>query len=170
MDYYTRTQSRHPKTKYSYIRSCKLGCLLYPENSHKFTLPPFNENIVLIILIFRFGGALDGAAAQFTEAFDSGMTANDFVNKMKKEGKLIMGIGHRVKSINNPDKRVTLISDFAKQNFPNTPMLDYARQVEQITTKKKPNLILNVDGCIALCFVDLLRHRYVTVRKNFKFI
>jgi len=106
----------------------------------------------------RFGGALDGAAAQFTEAFDSGMTANDFVNKMKKEGKLIMGIGHRVKSINNPDKRVTLISDFAKQNFPNTPMLDYARQVEQITTKKKPNLILNVDGCIALCFVDLLRH------------
>ena len=107
----------------------------------------------------RFGGALDGAAAQFTEAFDSGLSANDFVNKMKKEGKLIMGIGHRVKSINNPDKRVTLISDFAKQNFPNTPMLDYARQVEQITTKKKPNLILNVDGCIALCFVDLLRHR-----------
>ena len=108
----------------------------------------------------RFGGALDGAAAQFTEAFDSGLTANDFVNKMKKEGKLIMGIGHRVKSINNPDKRVTLISDFATQNFPSTPMLDYARQVEQITTKKKPNLILNVDGCIALCFVDLLRHRY----------
>jgi len=106
----------------------------------------------------RFGGALDGAAAQFTEAFDSGLTANDFVNKMKKEGKLIMGIGHRVKSINNPDKRVTLISDFAKQNFPRTIMLDYARQVEQITTKKKPNLILNVDGCIALCFVDLLRH------------
>ena len=109
----------------------------------------------------RFGGALDGAAAQFTEAFDSGLSANDFVNKMKKEGKLIMGIGHRVKSINNPDKRVVVVSEFAKQNFPTTPMLDYARQVEQITTKKKPNLILNVDGCIALCFVDLLRHRFV---------
>ena len=27
--------------------------------------------------------------------------------KAKKEGVLIMGIGHRVKSINNPDKRVT---------------------------------------------------------------
>ena len=114
----------------------------------------------------RFGGALDGAAQQFTEAFDSGMTANDFVNKMKKEGKLIMGIGHRVKSINNPDKRVTLVSDFAKENFPSTPMLDYARQVEQITTKKKPNLILNVDGCIALCFVDLLRHRYAKKGSN----
>jgi len=106
----------------------------------------------------RFGGALDGAARQFTEAFDSGLIANDFVNKAKKEGVLIMGIGHRVKSINNPDKRVTLISEYAKQNFPTTPLLDYGREVEQITTKKKPNLILNVDGCIALCFVDLLRH------------
>lgn len=26
-----------------------------------------------------------------------------------------------------------------------------------VTTKKKSNLILNVDGCIAVCFVDLLR-------------
>merc|ERR1712106_274836 len=112
----------------------------------------------LLTIRDRFGGALDGAAAQFTEAFDSGLSANDFVNKAKKEGWLIMGIGHRVKSINNPDKRVTLISEYAKEHFPNTPMLDFAREVEQITTKKKPNLILNVDGCIALCFVDLLRH------------
>jgi len=29
--------------------------------------------------------------------------------------------------------------------------------VEQITTKKRENLILNVDGCIAVCFVDMLR-------------
>lgn len=26
-----------------------------------------------------------------------------------------------------------------------------------MTTKKKANLILNVDGCIGVCFVDLLR-------------
>ncbi len=26
-----------------------------------------------------------------------------------------------------------------------------------MTTKKKANLILNVDGCIAVCFVDMLR-------------
>jgi len=105
----------------------------------------------------RFGGALDEAASMFTAAFDAGIIPMDFVNNTKKEGRLIMGIGHRVKSINNPDKRVTLIADFAKENFPSTPLLDYARQVEQITTKKKPNLILNVDGCIAVCFVDLLR-------------
>ncbi len=35
---------------------------------------------------------------------------------------------------------------------------DYALEVERITTRKKPNLILNVDGCIAVSFVDLLRH------------
>lgn len=28
---------------------------------------------------------------------------------------------------------------------------------EQVTTKKRETLILNVDGCIAACFVDLLR-------------
>jgi len=105
----------------------------------------------------RFGGALDGAAQMFTEAFDSGVTPMDFVNNTKKEGKLILGIGHRVKSINNPDKRVELIKGYAKENFPSTPLLDYSLKVEEVTTKKKPNLILNVDGCIALCFVDLLR-------------
>merc|ERR1712223_172560 len=105
----------------------------------------------------RFGGALDEAARMFTEAFDAGTIPMDFVNNTKKEGRLIMGIGHRVKSLNNPDKRVTLVAEFAKENFPCTPLLDYAREVEQITTKKKPNLILNVDGCIAVCFVDLLR-------------
>ena len=95
----------------------------------------------------------------FTEAFDSGLIPMEFVNKTRKEGKLIMGIGHRVKSINNPDKRVTLVKEFAKDNFPKTTMLDYALETESITTSKKPNLILNVDGCIAVCFVDLLRHR-----------
>uniref|UniRef100_A0A8C4TCC1 ATP-citrate synthase n=1 Tax=Erpetoichthys calabaricus TaxID=27687 RepID=A0A8C4TCC1_ERPCA len=105
----------------------------------------------------RFGGALDAAAKQFSKAFDSGLIPMEFVNKMKKEGKLIMGIGHRVKSINNPDMRVQILKDFVKQNFPATPLLDYALDVEKITTSKKPNLILNVDGFIGVAFVDLLR-------------
>jgi len=33
----------------------------------------------------------------------------------------------------------------------------YALEVEKITTGKRPNLILNVDGVIAVAFVDLLR-------------
>jgi len=36
--------------------------------------------------------------------------------------------------------------------------LDYALAVESVTTSKKDNLILNVDGCIAVCFVDLIRN------------
>ncbi|XP_014048335.2 ATP-citrate synthase isoform X2 [Salmo salar] len=106
----------------------------------------------------RFGGALDAAAKQFSKAFDSGMLPMEFVNKMKKEGNLIMGIGHRVKSINNPDMRVQILKDFVKKTFPSTQLLDYAMDVEKITTAKKPNLILNVDGFIGVAFVDLLRN------------
>jgi ATP citrate (pro-S)-lyase len=47
----------------------------------------------------RFGGALDGAARQFSEAYDSGLHPMEFVNSMRKKGQLIMGIGHRVKSV-----------------------------------------------------------------------
>jgi ATP citrate (pro-S)-lyase len=45
-----------------------------------------------------------------------------------------------------------------RNNFPKTPLLDFALEVEKITTVKKSSLILNVDGCIAVCFVDLLKH------------
>lgn len=106
----------------------------------------------------RFGGALDGSAKQFSEAYDSGLSPMDFVNKMRKDHKLILGIGHRVKSLNNPDMRVEIMKNFAFEHFPSTPLLSYALEVEKITTSKKPNLILNVDGTIATAFVDLLRH------------
>lgn len=106
----------------------------------------------------RFGGALDGAARQFSEAYDKGLHPHEFVNKMRQEGKLIMGIGHRVKSINNPDMRVKLMKDYIRQTFPTTPIFNYALEVEKITTSKKPNLILNVDGIVAVAVVDLLRH------------
>ncbi|KAG0786432.1 hypothetical protein G6F22_007629 [Rhizopus arrhizus] len=105
----------------------------------------------------RFGGALDGAASNFTKAYDSGMTPREFVTSMRKANKLIPGIGHKIKSRTNPDMRVELVKDYVKTHFPNTPILDYALKVEEITTSKKDNLILNVDGCIAVSFVDLLR-------------
>lgn len=49
----------------------------------------------------RFGGALDGAARMFSHGLDSGMAPMEFVNDMRKKGQLIMGIGHRVKSVRN---------------------------------------------------------------------
>mmetsp|Transcript_45509 Transcript_45509/g.102150 ORF Transcript_45509/g.102150 Transcript_45509/m.102150 type:complete len:464 (-) Transcript_45509:47-1438(-) len=105
----------------------------------------------------RFGGALDDAARQFSTAHDSGMAPKNFIDSMKKKNQLVMGIGHRIKSLANPDQRVEIIKNFAKQNFGKTEILDYALEVEQITTKKRANLILNVDGCIAVSFVDMLR-------------
>jgi ATP citrate (pro-S)-lyase len=105
----------------------------------------------------RFGGALDGAAMMFTEASDVGVDPEEFVKDMRKQNKLIMGIGHKIKSLANPDKRVEIIKQFALDNFSDNTVLKFALAVEQVTTKKKENLILNVDGCIAVCFVDMLR-------------
>ena len=106
----------------------------------------------------RFGGAIDGAAQMFSDAYDRGLTPNQFVDEMKQKGENIQGIGHRVKSIHNPDMRVSIMKDYAKKHFKATPLLDYALEVEKITTSKKDNLILNVDGCIGICFVDMLRN------------
>ena len=105
----------------------------------------------------RFGGALDGAAQMFSSAYDRGLSPQDFVNEMRKSHQLILGIGHKIKSRTNPDLRVTIIRDFALKNFPNCDLLNYALKVEQITTSKKENLILNVDGCVGVAFVDLMR-------------
>ena len=54
--------------------------------------------------------------------------------------------------------RVTLLKQFALENFSTTPLLNYALEVEKITTSKKPNLILNVDGVIGVSMVDMLRN------------
>jgi len=105
----------------------------------------------------RFGGALNAAAEQFSAAYDAKMTPKAWIADMKKKNEYISGIGHRVKSLENPDARVTIVKDFVKAQFPKCPLFDFALDVEQITTMKRSNLILNVDGAIAVAFVDLLR-------------
>jgi len=54
---------------------------------------------------------------------------------------------------------------FAKRHFKDTPVLNYALAVEQVTTQKKNNLILNVDGCIGVLLVDLLKELKFTDRE-----
>ena len=106
----------------------------------------------------RFGGAIDGAAQMFSDAYDRGLTPAQFVDGMKKKGENIQGIGHLIKNVHNPDMRVTILKEYAKKHFKTTALLDYALEVEKVTTAKKDNLILNVDGCIGICFVDMLRN------------
>jgi len=111
----------------------------------------------LLTIGSRFGGALDEAASMFSSARDTGLTPREFVDQSRKANKLISGIGHKIKSVNNPDLRVQLVKEYVLKHFPSHSLLDYALAVEKVTTAKKDTLILNVDGCIAVCFVDLLR-------------
>ncbi len=104
----------------------------------------------------RFGGAIDDAARYFKHAHDNNIPPEQFVEQMKQQGLLIPGIGHRVKSKRNPDKRVELLKQYTTTHFKNTPYLTYALKVEKITLEKAENLILNVDGCLAVCFLDAL--------------
>ena len=46
----------------------------------------------LLTIGSRFGGALDGAAEEFTKAFDKGLSPRDFVDTMRKENKLSMSL------------------------------------------------------------------------------
>jgi len=105
----------------------------------------------------RFGGAIDDAARYFKYANDKGMSPDEFLEYMKKEGKTISGIGHRVKSVRNPDLRVSGLKKYARAHFPQTSLLEFALEVEKITTSKKDNLILNVDGTIGVLMVDMWR-------------
>jgi ATP citrate (pro-S)-lyase len=113
----------------------------------------------------RFGGAIEDAGKDFYEAYKSKEKPADFVERMKTSGKYIMGIGHRIKSKFNPDKRVEVIKKYVASSFPEWNVLRYAIDVERITLEKKSNLILNVDGAIGACLIDLLLHYKVDVSK-----
>mmetsp|Transcript_19907 Transcript_19907/g.55933 ORF Transcript_19907/g.55933 Transcript_19907/m.55933 type:complete len:616 (-) Transcript_19907:19-1866(-) len=104
----------------------------------------------------RFGGAIDDAARYFFEAVNSGSSPMQFVNDMKKKGIRIPGIGHRIKSRDNRDKRVMIMREYAEANFPALKHLEFALKVEDITLSKAANLVLNVDGCIGALFLDLM--------------
>jgi len=104
----------------------------------------------------RFGGAIDDAARYFKDAYDRGLTPYEFVEGMKKKGIRVPGIGHRIKSRDNRDKRVQLLQKYAHTHFPSVKYMEYAVQVETYTLSKANNLVMNVDGAIGSLFLDLL--------------
>jgi ATP-citrate lyase alpha-subunit len=109
----------------------------------------------LIMIGPRFGGAVTDAGRFFKYAVDQKMSVDDFLAYMKKNHGPVPGIGHRVKSLRNPDKRVKELVGYVKSLNIKTPCLDFALAVEQVTAAKKDNLILNVDGTMAAVLVDI---------------
>lgn len=105
----------------------------------------------------RFGGAVTNAGKYFKMGVKE--YPNDipgFLSWMKQNVGPVPGIGHRVKSLKNPDQRVRYLVSYVKNETSlHTPCLDYALEVEKITTAKKDNLILNVDGTMGCILMDL---------------
>jgi ATP-citrate lyase alpha-subunit len=95
-------------------------------------------------------------ADHFRMGLNLRMGQREFVEHMKRQNVNIQGIGHRLHSVDNPDARVEIMIAFAREHFPATPVLDYALSVAEVTSRKKSNLILKVDGCIGVLFVDFL--------------
>lgn len=104
----------------------------------------------------RFGGAINGAAAIWHQAVSREMTAEELVADYSKRREYILGIGHRKYSVYKPDPRVKALIEHGQSVLRETPHLDFALAVEAITSKKRANLILNVDGVISSLFTDYL--------------
>ncbi len=109
----------------------------------------------------RFGWAVTWAGKRLADAVDRNISPWELVSEMKKKWIYIQWVGHKVKSIYDPDKRCELMRDIAN-TFPSTPHLDFALAVESITLQKKPNLILNVDGHIAALLLDMMQDMWFT--------
>lgn len=103
----------------------------------------------------RFGGAINESARAWLDGAQSGQTAKDFVDSYTKQGGIVPGIGHKKYRIDLPDPRVDALRIFAG-NSNDDRYLNFALSVQAVTTAKKGNLILNVDGAIAAILLDLL--------------
>lgn len=114
----------------------------------------------------RFGGAVNGAAGVWFDSVGAAIPAARVVEEHAVQKVYIPGIGHRKYRIDAPDPRVPLLVELVS-GIPH-PHLDFARAVEKLTTAKKPNLILNVDGTLAAVLLDLLQHEEKMEKEEMK--
>lgn len=106
----------------------------------------------------RFGGAINEAAATWLKGVSSEKEPAVIVEEYAAQRKYLLGIGHRKYSVDYPDPRVAAILDHTKK-LKAHPYTDFALAVQAITTQKKGNLILNVDGAIAAVLLDILAEK-----------
>ncbi len=103
----------------------------------------------------RFGGAINEAAATWLKGVSSGEDPATVVEEYAAQRKYLLGIGHRKYSVDYPDPRVSAVLAYTTKLSAH-PYTDFALAVQNITTQKKGNLILNVDGAIAAVLLDIL--------------
>ena len=103
----------------------------------------------------RFGGAVSGAAKEWFDALSNGKSSEELVEERARKKQLIPGIGHKKYRLDLPDPRTEALAVF-RDRIKITTYFDFAKSVEAITTQKKGNLILNVDGHIAALMLDVL--------------
>jgi ATP citrate (pro-S)-lyase len=101
----------------------------------------------------RFGGAINDAAGVWLDGIVNELTPKQLIDIRTKATGIVPGIGHKKYSLDNPDPRVKALATLGEKEG---KYLLFARGVEAITTTKKSNLILNVDGVIAAVMMDLL--------------
>jgi ATP citrate (pro-S)-lyase len=103
----------------------------------------------------RFGGAINTAAECWLYGVNEGVSARQFIEGFSRNGGIIPGIGHKKYRLDLPDPRVSSIKQFSG-NSNGDRYLQFALNIEAITTTKKATLILNVDGVIAAILLDIL--------------
>ncbi len=103
----------------------------------------------------RFGGAVSDAAREWFDGVQQGIAPAELVEKRARAKQFIGGIGHKKYRLDLPDPRTVILAEYADK-LPAHPCFDFAKGVEEITTQKKGNLILNVDGHIAALMLDIL--------------
>lgn len=106
----------------------------------------------------RFGGAINEAAATWLRGVISGKEPAVVVEAYAAQRQYLLGIGHRKYSVDYPDPRVKAILSYVSK-LKHHIYTDFARAVQDITTQKKGNLILNVDGAIAAVLLDILTEK-----------
>lgn len=103
----------------------------------------------------RFGGAVSDAAREWFDGVRQGIAPAELVEKRARAKQFIGGIGHKKYRLDLPDPRTAILAEYADK-LPEHPYFNFAKGVEAITTQKKGNLILNVDGHIAALMLDIL--------------
>ena len=106
----------------------------------------------------RFGGAVNQASINWLDGVVNNKSSFKFVEEFANKKIYIQGIGHKKYSIDLPDPRVDELLKFADR-LHIKKFTNFALKVQSITTSKKGNLILNVDGAIASILLDILSEK-----------